>query len=98
LLEEPAVRQFELPHEVLRPLPALDVAAEQNHGAIVETIAQRGHLVGKFVLRLLAGAGITDDGKLEGAGIVWQLRSGARVSLRGRVAEGKRNQDRRRGR
>ena len=68
-------------------LAMIDVAAEKKDVVVLEPLAERGHPLGKLVLRLLAGAGIPEHGKLEGARLIWQWRGRC-----ARLGEGQQNQ------
>ena len=51
---------------------AIDVAADEQDELVGESFAEAGHLLGKLILRALAGAGIAKDGELQRAGRVRQ--------------------------
>ena len=75
-VEERLVRLFELLLEVLRPLTAVDVVPHENDELVLESLADGGHLFREVVLRLRAGAEVSEDGKLQRAIAVRHRRRG----------------------
>ena len=76
-IEQRPIRSRELVLEIRRSLWTVEVVAQHQHQVERERLVDASHLTGHVELRLLAGAVVTDDGKLQRLGVIRELGDAA---------------------